>query len=161
MYRVFVRFSVLSSQRGELLLTTKTEGPAKKNRRAPHPPTTHPPADLLFPLENWKGLLVRFGAFLGKGSTKAPYIIFANSPCQKLFPTKSTKISMSVFPRFFLFYRVFRCFPAMGVQKHHETRFEKNRVERFLQNNRQKNRQKNPIPIFFSICFIMFLGVSP
>jgi hypothetical protein len=36
------------------------------------------------------------------------------------YPQKSTKISMSVFPRFFLFYRVFGCFSAMGVQKHHK-----------------------------------------
>jgi hypothetical protein len=40
----------------------------------------------------------------------------------KTFPEKilrkSTKISMSVFPRLFLFYCVFRCYLAMGVQKH-------------------------------------------
>jgi hypothetical protein len=34
------------------------------------------------------------------------------------FPKQSINISMSVFPRFFLFYRVFGCFSAMGVQKH-------------------------------------------
>jgi hypothetical protein len=43
----------------------------------------------------------------------------------KTFPKKSTKISMSVFPRLFWFYRVFGCFSAMGVQKHYKKRFTK------------------------------------
>jgi hypothetical protein len=59
--------------------------------------------------------------------------IFTTSPCRKLFQNKSTKISMSVFPRLFLFYRVFGCFLAMGVQKYYKKRFAKNRVEMFLQ----------------------------
>jgi hypothetical protein len=42
----------------------------------------------------------------------------------KTFPEKilkkSTKTSMSVFPRLFVFYRVVTCFLATGVQKHHQ-----------------------------------------
>ena len=38
---------------------------------------------------------------------------------------KPTKFSISVFPQLFLFYRVFRCFLAMGVQKHYKKRFAK------------------------------------
>jgi hypothetical protein len=42
----------------------------------------------------------------------------------KTFPEKilrkPTKFSISVFPQLFLFYRVFRCFLAMGVQKHYK-----------------------------------------
>jgi hypothetical protein len=57
----------------------------------------------------------------------------------KTFPKISTKISMSVFPRLFLFYRVFGCFSAMGVQKHYKKTFcKKNHVEKFLQKIRPK-----------------------
>jgi hypothetical protein len=37
---------------------------------------------------------------------------------------------MSVFPRLFLFYRVFGCFSAMGVQKHYKKRFTKKIVSK-------------------------------
>jgi hypothetical protein len=49
-----------------------------------------------------------------------------------------------------LFYRVFGVFSAMGVQKHHKNVLQKNRVEKFL----QKNRQKNPKPIFSRLFLI-------
>jgi hypothetical protein len=68
----------------------------------------------------------------------------------------STKISMSVSPRLFLFYRVFGCFSAMGVQKHYKKRYQKNRVEKFF----TKNSTKNPKPTFSRILLITFLGVS-
>jgi hypothetical protein len=52
---------------------------------------------------------------------------------------------MSVSPRLFLFYSVFGCFLAMGVQKHNKKRFyKKNRVEKLL----KKNSTKNPKPTF-------------
>jgi hypothetical protein len=40
------------------------------------------------------------------------------------------KISMSFFPRLFLFYRVFGCFSAMAVQKHYKKRFAKQIVSK-------------------------------
>jgi hypothetical protein len=77
-------------------------------------------------------------------------LFFAKSPCRKIFPKKSTKISMTVFPRLFLFYRVFGCFSAMGVQaKTLQKMFcKKNRVEKFVQKNRPKIQNR---------CFLDFL----
>jgi hypothetical protein len=59
-------------------------------------------------------------AELDKGGSKTPLIHFCKKFMSKKFPNKSTKISMSdtQFPLEFLFYRVFGCFSAMGVQKH-------------------------------------------
>jgi hypothetical protein len=99
---------------------------------------------------------VRFWAFLGKGSSKTTLKYFCKksmsktfpSPCRKLFPKKSTKISMSGFPRLFLFYRPFRRSSAAGVQNYSKKRFAKNRVERFLQKNRQKIQNR---------CFLDFV----
>jgi hypothetical protein len=84
-----------------------------------NPRPTHPPVDLFFLF-----FLVRFRAFLGKGSTKHHNNIFAKSPCRKLFP-KNRQISMSVFPQLFRFYRGFGYFPAMGVQRHYRKRLTK------------------------------------
>jgi hypothetical protein len=67
-----------------------------------------------------------FWAFLGKGSSEfknAIKICLQKSPCRKLFPKKSGKKSVSVFPRLLLVYRVFGCFSAMGIQKHYKKRF--------------------------------------
>jgi hypothetical protein len=71
---------------------------------------------------------------------------------------------MSVFPRLFLFYRVFGCFSAKRVQKHHKKRFakksfckkivlQKNRVEKFLQKIDQKSETD-----FFAIFFYHVFG---
>jgi hypothetical protein len=104
------------------------EGPAKKPRRTPpvhllNSRPTHPPADFLPPLPFFQYVFGRFSA----RSSKTPQTnIFAKSPCRKLFPKKSTTPSMSVFPRFFWFYRLLGCFAAMGVQKHHKKCFTKN-----------------------------------
>jgi hypothetical protein len=70
---------------------------------------------------------------------------------------KTTKISMSVFPRLFLFYRVFGCFSAMRVQKRHKKRLPKNRVEKFLQKNRQKIQTRFFLDFLLSR-FWAFLG---
>jgi hypothetical protein len=83
-----------------------------------------------------------------RGFQKHHKTIFAKSPCQKLFPKKSTTISMSVFPRHF-FNPSFGCFSAMGV-------FQKNRVEKFLQKNRPKIQNR----CFSRFFLITFLGVS-
>ena len=58
---------------------------------------------------------------------------------------KPTKFSISVFPQLFLFYRVFRCFLAMGVQKHYKKRFSK------------KSTKKSKTD-FFSIFFYHVFG---
>jgi hypothetical protein len=73
---------------------------------------------------------------------------------------KSTKFSMSLFTRLFLFYRVFRCFLAIGVHKHYKKRFTKKSCRKVFTKNRQKNRQKNPQPIVSRKQIITFLGVS-
>jgi hypothetical protein len=103
-----------------------TEGPPQK--KSTDPPLkfakspTHPPTIRLFFLTFF---LVRLWAFLGKGSSKTPRTYFGKTSVSKTFPKISTKISMSVFPRLPLFYRVFGCFLAMGVQKHYKKRFTK------------------------------------
>jgi hypothetical protein len=63
----------------------------------------------------------------------------------KTFPEKIENFDVS-FSSIFLFYRVFRCFSAMGVQKHHKNLLQNNRVKKFY-----KKIDKNPKPIFFSI----------
>jgi hypothetical protein len=55
--------------------------------------------------------------------------IFTKKSTSKTFPRKINKISMSGFPRLLLFYRVFGCFSATGVQKHYKKHSTKNRVE--------------------------------
>jgi hypothetical protein len=69
----------------------------------------------------------------------------------------STKISMSVFPRLFLFYRIFGCFFATGVQKHYKKRFAKKIVSKSFY---KKIDQKSKTDFFLDFCFITFLGVS-
>jgi hypothetical protein len=119
----------------------KSEGPAKPKPTDPpvhllNPRPTHPPAGFYF----LPFFLVSFWAFLGKGSSKTPAHIFTKSACRKLFPKKIDKNFHVGFPSIFLFYRVFGFFEAMGVQKHYEKRFTKNRVETFLQKNPQKSK---------------------
>ena len=67
---------------------------------------------------------------------------------------KSTKISMSVFPRLFWFYRVIRCFLAMGVQKHYKKRFTKKSCRKVFTNKSTKQSQTD----FFSILFYHVFG---
>jgi hypothetical protein len=83
--------------------------------------------------------------FSARGVQKHHKNIFVKSPCpcRKPVPKKTTNMSMSVFPRLFLFYRVFGRFSAMGFQKY----YKKHRVGKFLQKNRPKTQ--NPKPIFF------------
>jgi hypothetical protein len=80
---------------------------------------THPPSDFLFSLAFF------FSRQVGKEVQKHHKNIFTKSPCRKKNPKFRQKISTSVFPRLFLFYRVFGCFSAMGVQKHYKKRFTK------------------------------------
>jgi hypothetical protein len=95
------------------------EGPPKK--KSTDPPVhllnlrpTHPPPDFFF-------LDLFFSTFLGvsrQGEFKNTIKIFWQKSVSKTSPKISKKKSMSVFPRLFLFYRIFGCFSAMGVQKH-------------------------------------------
>ena len=59
---------------------------------------------------------------------------------------------MSVFPRFFWFYRVFGCFSAMGVQKHHKKRFAKKSCRKVF----TKSSTKNPKPTFLGLFYHVF-----
>jgi hypothetical protein len=84
--------------------------------------------------------------------------IFAKSPCRKPFPKKSTKISMSVFPRLFF------CFIAFsGVSQRWEFKnttknvLQKNRVEKFLQKIRPKIQNQFSPGFVLSRCWA-FLG---
>jgi hypothetical protein len=113
-----------------------------------NPRPSQPPAELF--------LEYVFGRFSAtRGVQKRHKNVFTKSPGQNIFTQKSIKFSMSVFPRFFLFYRGFGCFSAMGVQKYYKKRFyKKHRVEKF---SRTKKSTKIPNH-FLSICFITFFG---
>jgi hypothetical protein len=104
--------------------------------------------------------LVRFWAFLGKGSSKTPYKYFYKKAMSKTFSEKilrkPTKISISVFPQLFLFYRVFRCFLAMGVQKHYKKRFTSKLCRKVFQNNRPKKSKPTFSRFFFNHVFGRF-----
>ena len=106
--------------------------------------------------------LVRFWAFLGKGSSKTPQKYFCKKPMSKTFSEKilrkSTKISISVFPLLFLFYRVFRCFLAMGVQKHYKKRFTKKSCRKVFTKKSTKKSQTDCLSIFCLSHFWAFLG---
>jgi hypothetical protein len=106
--------------------------------------------------------LVRFWAFLGKGSSKTRLKKNAKSPCQKLFPRKFSENRQKFRCRFsstFLFYRVFRCFLAMGVQKYYKRRFTKQSCRKTFY---KKIDKRNPNRFFldFVLSLITFLGVS-
>jgi hypothetical protein len=81
--------------------------------------------------------LVRFWAFLGEGGPKKTIV---RSESRKLFPEIRQKKPMPVPPRLLLFYRVFGCFSATGVQKHHKRRTAK----KFLQKARSKIKNRPP-----------------
>jgi hypothetical protein len=57
---------------------------------------------------------------------------------------------MTVFPRLFLFYRVFGCFSAMGVQKHYKKRFAK----KIMSKRFYKKFEQKPKTDFFSKTFL-------
>jgi hypothetical protein len=66
------------------------------------------------------------------------------------------KFRCHFFPRLFLFYRVFGCFSAMGVQKHYKKRFAKKLVSKSFN---KKFDQKSKTD-FSRFVLITFLGVS-
>jgi hypothetical protein len=67
---------------------------------------------------------------------------------------KTIKFRCQFFLDFLLFYRVFGCFLATGVQKHYKKRFTKKNVSKGL----YKKIDKNPKPIFFDFSNHVFLG---
>jgi hypothetical protein len=114
---------------------------------------THPPTIRPFFVDFF---LVRFWAFLGKGSSKTPLKYFSKKSMSKTFPIKTKKISKCVFLDFDLF-----CFIAFSsVSQRWEL---KNTTKNVLQNNRvfTKKSTKNQKPIFsrFALSrFWAFLG---
>jgi hypothetical protein len=112
-----------------------------------NPRRTYLPADSFF-LDFFP---VRFWAFLGKESSKTAQK-FLQKVHVESFLQKINKNFHVSFSSTFLFYRVFGCFSATGVQKHHKNRCTKNRLEKCL----PKNSTKNPKPIFFSVIEICF-----
>jgi hypothetical protein len=74
----------------------------------------------------------------------------------KTFPEKIDNNFDVRFSSTFLFYRVFGCFLAMGVQKHYKNRFTKKMCRKGF----YKKVDKNPKPFFFLDCFITLLVVS-
>jgi hypothetical protein len=138
------------------------QSPSKKPRGrqkkidGPGPPRTltksqtHPPTIRIF-------FLVRFWAFLGKGSSKTPQKYFYKKSMSKTFPKISTKnFDVSFSSTFFVLSR-FRAFLSDGSSKTlQKTFYKKNRVEKFLQKIRPKIQNR----LFLDFFFITFLGVS-
>jgi hypothetical protein len=65
---------------------------------------------------------------------------------------------MSVFPRLFLFYRIFGCFSAMGVQKHYKKRFTKKIVSKSFYKKFDQKSKTDFFSIFVLLRFWAFLG---
>jgi hypothetical protein len=110
---------------------------------------THPPTRTFFSLTFFQYV---FGRFSARGVQKHHKNYFCKKSMSKAFPKISTKISMSGFPRIFLFYRVFGCFIAFSkaLQK-----MFCNVSKSFYKTFDQKSKTD-----FFSIFLITFLGVS-
>jgi hypothetical protein len=80
------------------------------------------------------------------------YFLQKKDYVENLFQKNRQKFrcQMSVFPRFFLFYRGFGCFSVMGVQKHSKTRCTKKSC-RFKKKSTKKSKTD-----FFSVLFSRF-----
>jgi hypothetical protein len=138
-------------------LVSSSEGPAKKIDGPPRTfakSETHPPTIRVFFLDFFKSTFLgvsRQGEF--KNTTKT----FLQKVHVKSFSEKNRQnFRCQFFLDFFLFYRVFGCFSAMGAQKHYQKRFAKKIVSKsFYKKFDHKSRTDN-----FSVFFIMFLGVS-
>jgi hypothetical protein len=116
-----------------------------------NPRPNHPPADFFLSICFSKSP----GVSSQKGVQKHHKNIFAKSPCRKQFPTKPTKISMSVFG-------------FIAVSSASQRREFKNTTKHILQTNRVLDTVQSkvftnktggkPNPIFSRIAFITFLG---
>jgi hypothetical protein len=117
---------------------------------------THPPSDFFFFTFFW-------GTFLGvsrqaefKNTTK---MCLQKVHAENFVQNNRPKFRCQFFLDFFLFYRVFGCFEAMGVQRHYKkTFYKKNRVEKFLQKFEKKSKTKTDFFRFFSHVFGRFSG---
>jgi hypothetical protein len=75
----------------------------------------------------------------------------------KTFSEKIDKnVDVSFSSTFFLFYRIFGCFSAMGVQKHYKKVLQKKSCRKVF----TKKSTRSPKPTFSRFLFITFLGVS-
>jgi hypothetical protein len=113
-YRVFFCVSQQEGSRGAAKILL--DGPPAHLIK---PKPTHLPSDF-FPL-------ISFSTFLGvsrQGELKNTTQIFLQKVHVENF-FKIKKIDASFSSILFLFYRVFGCFSARGVQKHHKKRFTK------------------------------------
>jgi hypothetical protein len=93
-----------------------------------------------------------FGRFSARGVQNA-IKMFCKKSMSETFPKISTKVSMSGFPRFFWFYRVFGCLLfSDGSSKTLQKRFyKKNRVEKFLQKIRPKIQNRFFLGFFYHV----------
>jgi hypothetical protein len=92
----------------------------------------------LFPLAFF---LVRFWAFLGKGSSKTPQKYVCEKSMSKTFSEKIKGISMSGFPRFFLFIAFSGVSQRWELKKHYKKRFAKRSCQKaFFFKSGQKSR---------------------
>jgi hypothetical protein len=104
--------------------------------------------------------LVRLLAFLGERSSKTRF----KKKMQKfhvknVFRENSQKIDKNfdvVFPRLFLFYRVFRCFFAMGVQKHYKKTLTKKSCRKVFTKKSTKKSQTDFLVDFLYHVFGLF-----
>jgi hypothetical protein len=125
-------------------------GPPKNKPTDPpvhllHPRPNHPPSDFVFFLR-FVFVLERFWAFLGKGRSKTPKnikILLQKFNVENFSQKKTTKKSMSVFPRLFFGFVAFS-----GVSSRREFK------------NTTKNRPKIQNRFFLGFLFVTFLGVS-
>jgi hypothetical protein len=99
---------------------------------------------------------VRFWAFLGKGSSKTPQTHFYKKSMSKKKSKISTKISMSVFPRLFLFSRVFGCLSAMGVQNTTKSVLQKKSCRKVFYKKFDQKSKTDFFSIFFNHVFGRF-----
>jgi hypothetical protein len=106
--------------------------------------------------------LVRFWAFLGEGSSKTRFKKMQKVHVNFFFCEGSQKIDknfdVTFSSIFFGFYRVFRCFLAMGFHKHYKKRFIKKSCRKFFSIFFSKTIKKISQTDFFSICFYHVFG---
>jgi hypothetical protein len=119
----------------------KNDGPPRTFAKS----QTHPPADFFFP---WHFVLVRFRAFLGKGSSKTPYKYFCKKSMSKTFPEKNRQKFRCQF-----FLDLFRFIAVSGVSQRWEF---KNTTFFFAKEIVSKTQNR----LFLDLFFITLLGVS-
>jgi hypothetical protein len=133
-----------------------SRGAAKTKSTGPsihllNPSPTRPPADFLF-LGFY--FIVRFWAFLGKGSSKTPYKYFCKKSMSKTFSKKVDEhFDGSFSSTFFVISRFLGDRSSKTLQK---SFCQNSRVEKFLQRNRQKIQNR----VFLGFLLSHFLGVS-